>query len=120
MPVHIADASTGGATLVFPGDAAGCRFRIRETALYDAEEVRAHLDHDDDDPPQYGRWVPVSIEGEDSWLATPGELVEELQRLEPEPGEIFEVTRIKKSGNKETDPFEVNLERLSDEAQTRF
>jgi len=106
--------------LVFADDASGCRFRLRESALYDADEVRDELDHDGDDPPQYGRWLPVEIEGNDAWMVAPGELVDELQRLEPSAGEIFEVSRIEKSGNGETDPFEVNLDRLSDDDQTRF
>lgn len=120
MPIDIADASTGGASLVFPDEAAGCRFRLREASLYEAEEVRAELGHDDEQPPMFGRWLPVSIEDEDSWVLAPGEMVEELQRLEASNGELFEVTRIQKSGNGDTDPFEVNLERKSDDTQTRF
>lgn len=120
MPVDIQDASTGGASLVFADDAAGCRFRLREASLYEANEVRDELDHDDDQPPMFGRWLPVDIQDEDAWLIAPGEMVEELQRLEASNGELFEVTRIQKSGNSETDPFEVNLERKSDDTQTRF
>lgn len=120
MPTDLSDASTGGASLVFAGDASGARFRLREAVLYDAEEVRDELGHDDDDPPQYGRWLPVEIEEEDAWMVAPGELIEELQRLEAEPGEVLEITRIEKSGSAETDPFEVNVERKADADQTRF
>lgn len=120
MPTDLMDASTGGAQLIFADDAVGCRFRIRERKLYDADEVREELDHDDDGPPQYGRWIPVEIQDEDSWMVAPGELIEELQEIQPEAGELIEVTRIEKSGSGETDPFEVNLERLDDDAQTRF
>lgn len=120
MPTDIDDASTGGASLIFAGDAAGCRFWLREASLYDAAEVREELGQDGEGPPEYGRWLPVEIEEEDCWLVAPGEMVEELQRLEAQAGELFEVTRIEKSGNGETDPFEVNLERKSDDAQTRF
>lgn len=120
MPTDLQEASTGGASLVFADDAAGCRFRLREASLYEPEEVQEELGHDGDGPPEYGRWLPVEIEDEEAWMVAPGELIEELQRLEAGAGEIFEVARIEKSGSGETDPFEVNLERLSDDDQTRF
>lgn len=120
MPTDIDDASTGGAALIFADEAAGCRFRLREASIYDAEEVRDDLGHDDDAPPKYGRWLPVEISDEDCWLVAPGELIEELQRLEAEVGVVYEITRIEKSGSGETDPFEVNLERKADVDQTRL
>lgn len=121
MPENLHEASTGGPSLVFAGDAKGVRFRLREVALYSAEETAEELGNDPDEgPPQFGRWLPIQAEDEDAWMVAPGELVEELQRLEAEAGELFEVTRCQKSGNRETDPFEVNLERLSDDEQTRL
>lgn len=120
MPTELENASTGGASLIFPDDASGCRFRLSEALLYEAEEVRDELGHDGDSPPKFGRWLRTEIEDGEAWLLAPGELVRELQRLEAKNGELFEVTRIKKSGNGETDPFEVNLERKSDDTQTRF
>lgn len=121
MPENLHEASTGGSDLVFSDDLSGVRFRLTALELYDAEEVCDEIDNDPDEgPPQYGRWLAVEIEGEEAWVVAPGELIEELQRLEAEAGEIFEVTRAVKSGSGEADPYEVNLERKSDDAQTRF
>lgn len=131
MPTNLHEAETGGPSLVFAGDASGVRFRLREVELYDAVEVRQELHgedaieddaeaHEQGQPPAFGRWIPAEAEDEDIWMVVPGELLEELQRLEAEAGEIFEVTRIEKSGGHETDPFEVRLEKLSDEEQTRL
>lgn len=115
------DADTGGPSLVFAGDASGVRFRLREESLYSAEEVAEELGNDPEEgPPQFGRWLPIEAESEDAWMVAPGELIEELQRLEAEAGEVFEVTRCQKSGSRETDPFEVNLERRTDDQQTRL
>lgn len=120
MAEDLMKADTGGTSLVFADDANGVRFRLREAVLYDASEVRGNLGAEADGTPQYGRWLPVEIEGDDAWLLAPGELIEELQAVEAEDGELFEVTRCEKAGNGETDPWEVNLDRISDDAQTRF
>lgn len=120
MPTDLSNASTGGTSLLFQDDAAGCRFRLKEAQIYDAEEVRDQLGHGPDDPPAYGRWLSVEVESSDAWLVAPGEMVDELQRLGAASGEVFEVTRIEKSGTAETAPYEVNLEKLSDDAQTRL
>lgn len=120
MTEDLHEASTGGPSLVFADDANGVRFRISEAVLYDAAEVRDNIGADADGTPQYGRWLPVEIEKDDAWLLAPGELVEELQRLEAEAGRVYEVTRAEKSGNGETDPWEFNVESRDDDAQTRF
>lgn len=120
MPENLHEASTGGSSLVFSDDLSGVRFRLTALELYSAEEVRAELDHDDDGPPAYGRWIPAEIEGDEAFVNAPGELIEELQRLEAEAGEVYEVTRAEKSGPSETDPIEVNLEQCDDDSQTRL
>lgn len=112
------EATTGGLSLLFPDELSGKEFRMTEAALYDAEEVREEIDADH---PQFGRWLPVETEADgEGYAAAVGELVEELQRLEAEAGEQFVVTRCQKSGPQESDPFEVNLERLGPEDQSRL
>jgi len=111
------EAQTGGPNLLFPDDLGGTEFRLTEATLHDAEEVRGDLDAD---TPQYGRWLPVETEEGDGYASAPGELVEELQRLEAAEGEEFLVTRCEKSGRGESDPYEVNVERMSDEEQNRL
>lgn len=131
MPTDLDDVSTGGPGLVFAGEAQGVRFRLAERGVYDAAEVRVEIHGDDaieDDeeaaqagqPPAWGRWLRAEADQDDIWMLAPGELIDELQRLDPEAGELFEVTRIEKTGPQEADPFEVNLERLSDDTQTRL
>lgn len=120
MPTDLNQASTGSQNLVFASDMNGVVFRITETAVYDAEEVREALDQPEDGTPEYGRWFPAEIEGQESFLNAPGEFIEELQRIDPETGEIVAVTRAEKAGRGETDPWEINLETRSDDAQTRL
>lgn len=120
MPIDLDDATTGGAQLIFPDDAEGVRFRLREASVYDADEVREELGQEDNGTPAYGRWLPVEIEEKDCWLNAPGEMIEELQQIEAEPGEVLEVTRLEKSGPGETDPFEANVSRKADANQTRL
>lgn len=105
MSIH--DYTPGG-DLVFPGDAEGVQFRLIEDQRYN---------NDVDDLPDVpegdvrGNWLKVETEQHDEcFISAPGELIEELQRLEAEPGDCFEITRCVKSGPKQTDPYEVNLE----------
>lgn len=115
---NLHEAQTGGLNLLFPDELSGTEFRLTDVALYSAEEVRDEIDSD---TPEYGRWIPVETpEDGDGFANAPGELVEELQRLEAEAGEVFAVTRCEKGGHGETDPYEVNLERVSDEDQHRL
>jgi len=117
MPENLHDADTGGQSLIFPDDAEGVRFRLRRTELYSADEVRDEIGQD---TPEYGRWLMAEIEGETGFFLCPGEMIEELQDLEVESGQVLEVTRMEKSGGDETDPYEVNVERHSTDTQTRL
>lgn len=115
---NLHEAQTGGLNLLFSDDLSGTEFRLREATLYDAEDVRESMDSD---VPEYGRWLPVETADDgEGYAVAPGELIDELQRLEAEAGEAFVVTRCEKSGRRESDPYEVNVERLSDEDQQRL
>jgi hypothetical protein len=117
MPTNLSDADTGGETLLFADQLVDTEFRLVETAVYDAEEVRDEIDQD---IPKFGRWLPASIEGQDerAWLVGLGELIEELQRFEDPTAGSYEVTRCEKSGSGEQDPYEVNVEPVADADQT--
>jgi len=107
MPVDLSDAETGGIDLYFADDLSGINFQLRESAVYEAEEVREDVDGD---IPKFGKWLPVETEDSDGWAVALGELIEELQTYENPLGLTFEVTRCEKSGPKDTDPYEVNVE----------
>jgi hypothetical protein len=107
MPTDLSDAETGGIDLLFADDLSGTVFELRESAVYEAEEVREDVDGD---IPKFGRWLPVETEDGDGWAVALGELVEELQRVENPLDVTFEVTRCEKSGTADTDPYEVNVE----------
>jgi hypothetical protein len=104
---------TPGGELIFAGEMEGVQFRLLSLEL--------HNDDDDDKPdvPEgdvHGNWLHVETdEAGEAYLSAPGELVEELQRLEAETGDVFEVTRCVKSGPAQTDPYEVNVEALEAE-----
>lgn len=108
---------TPGGDLVFAGELSGVQFRLLSLSLHN---------NDDDDKPDvpegdvHGNWLEVETDelGE-AFLSAPGELIEELQTHEAEEGDLFEVTRCAKSGPKQTDPYEVNLEAL-EEDQSRL
>lgn len=118
MPTDLADSTSGG-TLIFPGDAVGIEFKLRETAVYDAEEVRAELGNEE--TPQFGLWLPVETPGDgEGWLNSPGELREELIDAEAAPGETYRVTRMEKNGTEETSAYEVNLEKVTAGDQSRL
>lgn len=117
MPESLEEAQTGGLNLLFPDELSSIEFRLTESSLYSAEEVQDELDAE---TPEFGRWLPVETADGDGYANAPGELIEELQRLEAESGEAFVVTRCEKSGRDETSPYEVNVERLSDEDQQRL
>jgi len=116
MPVDLKDAQTGGVDLLFADDLHGTEFELREEAVYTAEEVREKIDND---IPEFGKWMPVSTRNGDGWAVALGELVEELQSYENPSGVTYEITRCDKSGPRQTDPYEVNVEVLEgDLAQT--
>lgn len=102
---------SGGGDYLFASNLSGIEFRLLSDEIIEADE----LEHD-----LHGNWLEVATEGFDSGhIAGVGELIEELQRLEAEPGDVFEVTRCKKSGPRDTDPYEVNLEAVEPD-QTRL
>lgn len=108
MPTDLADHETGGIEVLFADDLPGTTFSLRESAVYEADEVR---DETGTEIPKFGTWMPVSLDdGTDGWMVALGELVEELQRLENASAVECTVTRCEKSGSKQTDPYEVNVE----------
>lgn len=108
MSLH--DYSPGGDYL-FAGNLSGIEFRLLDLEMYNPE---------DDEKPDpeiegdvHGNWLHVETDDfEDGYISGVGELIEELQRLEAEAGDLFKVTRCQKSGPKQTDPYEVNLEEI--------
>jgi hypothetical protein len=126
MPTDLDDVETGGIDLFFGGEAEGETFMLLEPSVFEADEVRDELGTE---VPKFGRWLPVHLSDEQGkthgsgWVTAVGELVEELQGLEADPVEVpWTVTRCEKSGTKDTDPYEVNVEIHDDLAsdQERF
>lgn len=107
MPTDIADAETGGTDLIFADDVSGTVFQLREGLVYEADEVR---EKEGGDIPKFGKWLPVTANGTDSYMVAVSELVEELQVVENPMGLTFKVTRCEKSGSNDTDPYHVNVE----------
>lgn len=101
------DHSPGG-ELVFGGELQGTEFRLLDLKLYS---------NDNDDKPDvpandsvHGNWLKARTEKHDEvFIYAPGELIEELQQYGAEEGDAYEVTRCKKSGPGQTDPYEVNV-----------
>lgn len=114
MPTELDEAQTGGIELLFADDLPGTEFQLRESAVYEAEEVREELDLD---IPEFGKWIPVTVDGEDCWIPAYGEVVEELQVFENAMAPELKVTRCEKSGSKSTDPYEVNIETVDGDSQ---
>lgn len=118
MPTDLTEVETGSLSLLFPDELSGTEFRLSEASVYDAEEVREEIESD---TPEFGRWLPVEANGDGEGFANaPGELLEELKRLEAEAGESFVITRCEKAGDDDTAPYEVNVERLGEDAQSRL
>lgn len=115
MPEDLETASTGSNDLYFADDLSGIEFQLRENAVYDAEEVRDELGTD---YPDFGRWLPATVRETDCWLVAVGELIEELQKFDDATGTVYDVTRCEKSGSEQTDPYEVNIETVTDPQQT--
>lgn len=115
MPTDLADHDTGGIELLFADELPGTVFSLRETAVYEAEEVRSEVGGD---IPKFGDWLPVEVEGDGAaWIVALGELVEELKQYENPQAVELEVTRCEKSGSQQTDPYEVNLEQVGGDAK---
>lgn len=106
MPEDLKSASTGLNDLYFADDLKGTEFVLRELKVYEADEVS-----EPGKTPEFGRWIPALVNGNDVWLVGLGELIGELQRFD-DPGELaLKVTRCEKSGSAQTDPYEVNVEK---------
>lgn len=121
MPTDIADATTGATEYVFPGDLEGLRFDLLDRGVYSAFEVRQEqydepiqddVDaHDEGQTPAFGRWLRVDVVGNDDarWMIAPGELIDELKTWDDPTEGRLRVTRCRKSGPDESDPYEVNV-----------
>lgn len=114
MPTDLSEAQTGGVDLLFADDLQGTEFKLREASVYEAEEVRKEVDTD---IPKFGNWMPVVTDDGDGWIVALGELVEELQQYENPLAVDLEVTRCQKSGTKQTDPYEINVEVVDGDSQ---
>lgn len=108
MPEDLKESVTGSTELVFPDDATGT-YRLREKAVYDAEEVRVELGGD---VPKYGAWLPVENPdtSSEAWLTAPSQLRSELVTREVQKRELFEIVTIDKTGSGESDPYRVEIE----------
>jgi len=108
MPTDLSEHETGGIDVLFADDLPGTTFTLRELAVYEAEEVREETQTD---VPKFGNWMPVTLDdGTEGWMVALGELVEELQQFENAKAVTCTVTRCEKTGTKQTDPYEVNVE----------
>lgn len=115
MPVDLSEVQTGGIDLLFADDLqSGVEFELREASVYDAEEVREEVEGD---IPKFGRWMPAKTDNGNAWIVALGELVEELQSYQNPMAVTFAVTRCQKSGSKQTDPYEVNIETVEGDTQ---
>lgn len=106
--------------LVFPDGLEGTVFRVESTLMYPAEEVREETGNE---VPEFGDWVKAQIHtGEDwnmGWIVGLSE-VEQWLANEAETNKTYELTRAEKTGVSQTDPYEVNIETVSEEDQQRF
>jgi len=116
MPQDLDQATAGGATLLFADDLQGSSVRLRETAVYDAEEVQAKLNSD---VPRYGRWLPIETpEDAQAWAVALGQLIAEMQRIDDPEAGFYRITRCQKSGPSQTDHYEVEVQAESGGGQT--
>ena len=107
---------TPGGDLIFPEDLSGTEFRLLDLELYsNDDDAKKNVPEGD----VHGNWLHVRTPRGEFYMSAPGELIEELQRHAAEPGDHFEVTRAVKSGPKQTDPYEINVEDL-DPDQSRL
>jgi hypothetical protein len=108
MPQDLSESVSGSTELVFPDDAGGETYRLRERSVYEAEEVQEDLNGD---VPQYGSWVPVTVQSTDSeaWLTAPSELRSALVEDEIQTGERFVIETMQKRGRNQSDPYQVEL-----------
>lgn len=102
----LAESVSGSMELVFPDDATGKMYSLRERSVYEAEEVRQELGGD---IPRYGSWLPVEIDGEEAWLAAPSKLRSVLVDDSIRPGELFRIEKMQKRGRDQSDPYSVEV-----------
>lgn len=107
MPTDLDEYDSGGTELIFSDELEGTTFSLRELAVYEAEEVRQEVGGD---VPKFGNWIPIKTDDVDGWAVALGELVEEIKRYENPVAVTISVTRCQKSGDNQTDPYEVNTE----------
>lgn len=113
MPESLSDAATGNGELIFPDDAAGDEYELREANVYDADEVRERIETDD--VPRFGRWLPVNAgpgAQREAWLNAPSALIEKLQAKDVDPGDRFSITEIQKPGHEDSNPYQVSIQVL--------
>ena len=118
MPQGFDEVSTGDVELVFPDEAADETYRLREQAVYGAEEVRDEAGTEE--VPKYGDWLPVEAEGRDAWLNAPSALLSEVADRDEKnvrPGERFTIDRLSKTGYQESDPYEAEISFPDDRSQ---
>lgn len=110
MPTELNESLSGdGTELIFPDEATGRTYRLRELAVYDAEEVRDQMGGD---VPRFGQWLPVTLmdrNEEPAWLTAPSDLRRRLVSEDLTEADTFTVTSLKKTGHKESDPYEAEL-----------
>jgi hypothetical protein len=113
MVDDLSESVSGSTELVFPDDADGSTYSLRERSVYDAEEVRDELGGD---IPQYGSWLPVELEdGEEAWLTAPSQLRSVLVEDEIRTGERFQIETMEKRGLDQSDPYQVEVTYLDRE-----
>lgn len=106
MPTDLDEYDAGGVNVLFAADLEGHQFRLTELAVYEAEEVREETQTD---VPKFGNWMRAEDDEGPCWIVALGELVEELQAYEDPSHVTFECTKVQKRGDKQTDPYTVNL-----------
>lgn len=114
MPEDLSDVETGGIELYFSDELEGETFYLRSAHVYEADEVQKETKSD---VPRFGKWLPVHLADKDGqvhgtgWVVGLSELIDELQQAESDPVEFpWTVTRAEKSGEQQTDTYEVNIE----------
>lgn len=112
MPTRLDESLAGNGTeLVFPDEATDRQYRLRELAVYDAEEVRDDLG--DSDVPKFGSWLPVTLpdrDGEEAWLCAPSSVRQQLVTREVTEADTFTITGLEKSGTRESDPYRAEID----------
>jgi hypothetical protein len=108
MPENLSESVSGSTELVFPDDAGGSTYSLRERSVYDAEEVRLEIEAD---IPQYGSWLPVELDdtGTEAWVSAPSQLRSALVEDEIRPGERFRIETMQKTGHDQSAPYEVRI-----------